>query len=742
MFAEVIVDIANPGVDRLFEYRVPEGMDIKAGYRVKVPFGKANALREGYVLKLSRERTYEQGELKSIDCALSDFPVFTEGQIKLAYMMRRFYHTTLASALRLMYPAQMRGGKVKDRFERRIIYRLSEEEYEKAKKTFYTASGSIRSPRQLEVLEAMREKKQLFYHELERLIPGSASARDALLKKGFLASEKVESLRAPRRDVPGESEFELSEDQKNAVETITSERGKYLLHGVTGSGKTEVYIKIVKDCLLKGKSAIVLVPEISLTPQLVSMFERRIGEHIAVYHSTLSAGERYGEWKLMATGRTRVVIGARSAVFAPMKDIGVIIIDEEHETTYRSDMSPKYTAHEIARMRCNIEGATLVLASATPSVESYIKAKNGIYRLVRMPSRLFGLKLPEVLVADMRKEITLGNRTIFSGLLYNEMRQALSAEKQVMLFLNRRGYSSFVMCRGCGFVECCDSCAVSMTYHASVGSLVCHYCGRKRATREVCPVCGMKYLKQFGIGTQQVEEQVKKHFPGARALRMDLDTTRGKDSHSKIYERFSKGEADILIGTQMIAKGLDFWNVSLVGIVAADISLHVPDFRSAERTFQLLEQVAGRSGRKDPGKVVVQTYSPEHYAVEFARTHDFEGFFNREMGVRRSALLPPYSVFIRIVFAGVDERKTMEACVDYGNGLKEKLEKFAGHIPLFDINEAPVKKLEGKSRWQVIIKALNDEKLADIRKTIYSYSDEKQYEGCAFGLEINPQSMI
>ena len=574
------------------------------------------------------------------------------------------------------------------------------------------------------------------------MVQKSASARDALIKKGALTIHKIETLRNPRRTAEIEDAFELTDDQRNAVRTISGANGKYLLHGVTGSGKTEVYIRIVQDCLKKGQTAIVLVPEISLTPQLVAMFERRIGQHIAVYHSTLTPGERYDEWKRMVLGRARVVIGARSAIFAPLKNIGVVIIDEEHETSYKSDIHPRYTAHEVARMRANIEGASLVLASATPSVESYIKAKNGIYKLVVMPNRLFGLKLPKVDIADMREEIIHGNRTIFSGLLYNEIRDALVKKKQVMLFINRRGYATFVMCRGCGYVEYCDSCEVTMTYHASSDQLMCHYCGRKRRIRNVCPECGKTYLKQFGVGTQQVEAHVKACFPNARVLRMDLDTTRKKNAHLEIYEQFKNGAADVLIGTQMIAKGLDFENVMLVGVVAADGSLMIPDYRSPEKTFQLLEQVAGRAGRKDPGKVIVQTYSPDHYAVTHAQSHDYEGFFEKEMSVRKSALLPPYSVFFKIVFTGKNEKTVRAACHDYEDGLGAALSDLKKHLLLLDSGEAPIKKIQGNTRWQIIIKVLNDEKLAEFRKRLYIYSDKKNYKDCAFGMEINPQNMM
>jgi primosomal protein N' (replication factor Y) len=742
MYAKVIIDITHSEVDRVFEYHIPDDLKLDIGFRVHVPFGRANTLREGYVIGLSQTSDYQGEGIKSIKSVLSNFAALTPGQISLAGIMRRYYHTTLAVVLRLMFPAEMRGGRVGDKLERELVFSLNDEQYDEAVRSLMTADGKPKAPKQLDVLSTMRTYGTLKTAALEELLPVSASARDALVKKRLLELRFVETLRNPRKTAQREEDFDLTQDQLNAANTILSETGKYLLHGVTGSGKTEVYIHIVRDCLKRGKSAVVLVPEISLTPQLVAMFERRIGREIAVYHSTLTAGERYDEWKRMATGSAKVVIGARSAVFAPLKDIGVIIIDEEHESSYKSDMHPKYTAHEVARMRANIENATLILASATPSVESYIKAKNGIYKLVNMPKRLFGLKLPAVDIVDMRNEVVSGNKTLFSGLLHHEISEALKNKKQVMLFINRRGYATFVMCRGCGYVEYCDSCEVTMTYHASKDMLMCHYCGRSRRTKDVCPECGKPYLKHYGIGTQQVEEQTKAHFPEARVLRMDMDTTRGKDAHLHIYEQFKSGAADILIGTQMIAKGLDFERVTLVGVVTADNSLYIPDFRSPEKTFELIEQVAGRAGRKDPGKVIVQTYSPDHYAIDYAKRHDFEGFFEEEMNVRRAALLPPYSVFFRFIFSGKNENSVKEACCDFVKDFKGAFSDDFDKLLLFDSGEAPIKKIQGQTRWQVLIKVLNDADLAQFRKKLYIYTDTKHYKDCAYGMEINPQSMI
>lgn len=742
MYAKVIVDIVHSDVDRVFEYLIPSGLSPEIGFRVRVPFGRGNALREGYVIALSETCEYQGADIKSIHSVISDFAALTPGQLKLAHIMRRYYHTTLATTLRLMFPAEMRGGRVRDRFEKEIELSIDGDDYDAFVSSLKTVDGKVKAPKQLHVLEALQAHGCLPAAALGRLVPDCSAAVSALAKKGAVSVSNVETLRTPRRTARREEDFELTDEQNAAVQTVTSAPGKYLLHGVTGSGKTEVYIAIVRDCLARGKSAIVLVPEISLTPQLVSMFQRRIGQDIAVYHSTLTPGERYDEWKRMATERAKVVIGARSAVFAPLRDVGVIIIDEEHESSYKSDTHPKYTAHEVARMRANIEKASLLLASATPSVESYIKAKNGIYTLIEMKNRLFGLQLPAVEIVDMREEVISGNRTIFSGLMYNEISKALEVGKQVMLFINRRGYSTFVMCRGCGYVEYCDNCEVTMTYHASRDALLCHYCGRTRRLKEICPACGRPYLKQYGIGTQQVEAQVRECFPEARVLRMDLDTTRGKDAHLHIYEQFKNGEADILIGTQMIAKGLDFANVTLVGVVTADSSLYIPDYRSPEKTFQLLEQVSGRAGRKDPGKVVVQTYSPEHYAVDLARKHDFTTFFDEEMRVRREALLPPYSVFFRFVFTGKDEKKVREACLDFSDGLEQEFEDIRQAILLLDAGEAPIRKIKGSVRWQALIKVLNDDRLAQFRKRLYIYTDTKHYKDCVFGMEINPQSMI
>ncbi|MBP5725718.1 MAG: primosomal protein N', partial [Clostridia bacterium] len=474
-----------------------------------------------------------------------------------------------------------------------------------------------------------------------------------LAADGLIRLENEEMLRTPVNafEQPEDPGFRLTPGQEEALEEILpclkGKGGRFLLHGVTGSGKTEVFMAAVRNALNYGKSAIILVPEIALTPQMVSWFRGRFGPVAAVIHSRLSPGERFDEWRRIRRGDARVIIGARSAVFAPARDLGLIVVDEEHESTYLNDHHPQYDAREVARKRCDRENATLVLASATPSILSFARARRGDYMLLEMPRRVMNRPLPEVEIIDMREELENGNRTVLSGALRKALKDCTVRGEQAMLLMNRRGYNSFVSCRTCGYVVKCPNCDISMTYHmgSDDGLLRCHYCGQVMKPPEVCPECGGKYIRYFGAGTQKVEEEVHKLLPGVATVRMDYDTTGGKDGHGRILEEFRSGRARILIGTQMIAKGLDFPNVTLVGVLNADASLNMPDFRAAERTFQLITQVAGRAGRADaPGRVVVQNYDPEHYGITCAAAQDYRAFYTREAASRRLALYPPFTV--------------------------------------------------------------------------------------------------
>lgn len=549
--------------------------------------------------------------------------------------------------------------------------------------------------------------------------------------------EGVSSLYRSERN----SRKSLDSASENGVKTPNG--GAFLLHGVTGSGKTEVYMRCIAAALESGRGAIVLVPEIALTPQTVGNFRARFGDLVAVLHSRLTSGERFDEWRRIRAGNVPVVVGARSAVFAPMEKIGLIVIDEEHEGTYRSEITPRYSALDVARRRCEAHGGVLVLGSATPSLETYHKMKQGQYILLEMPERIANKPLPSVEIADMREELARGNRTIFSSKLYREMKAELTSGHQLILFINRRGYSTFIFCRGCGFSLKCDACDVSLTYHRTDETAKCHYCGKEYAVPSVCPGCGKPYLKHFGTGTQQVEEQVKRYFPGISTLRMDFDTTRGKDSHLQILQDFSQRKAQALIGTQMIAKGLDFPEVTLVGVIAADASLRIPDYRSAERTFQLVTQVAGRAGRdRFAGKVVVQTYSPNHPSILYAKAHDYKGFYEEEIARRELCELPPFATFIRVMLEGESEEplaQATQACKEEITAALHQAADGAQNDVLYVMaSPAPIKLINKRYRYMVLIKLKNGENIKAHIKAAQSYAAQRP----ELRLELNPQNML
>ena len=522
-----------------------------------------------------------------------------------------------------------------------------------------------------------------------------------------------------------------------------------MLHGVTGSGKTEVYIRVIRRALELGRTAIVLVPEIALTPQMVSWLHARFGADAAVLHSRLSAGERYDEWRRIRFGEARVVIGARSAVFAPVENLGAIVVDEEHEHTYQSDRRPRYDAREVARRRAEAHGAALILGSATPSVSTYMRAMPGVRRenrleLIELRERVHGRPLPEVEVVDMRGEFERGNHSIFSARLVRALEECLGEGRQAVLFINRRGYSTFVSCRACGYVVKCERCDVSMTYHQAENALRCHYCGREAPPPKVCPKCGSRYVKYFGAGTQKVAEEVMRRFAGARVVRVDVDTTREKDAHEKLLGRFRSGEANVLVGTQMIAKGLDFPNVTLAAVVAADLSLNLPDYRSAERTFQLITQVAGRAGRAEHlGRVIVQTYEPEHYAVKLAARQDYRAFYLRESAYRRKALYPPFTAIARIVFSAKDAARAQAAAEAAAEALGAFLDQGGMRRDVVQMRavEAPIKLLRGLTRWQVFLKMYFKGDLDAVSREMQSLADGAP-EGVAAEFEVNPSNLF
>lgn len=702
-YANVLIDRSADALDRLFSYAVPEGMEIAPGQLVSVPFG--NRKLEGFVVSLSDECEVPLEKLKSILAPAQDYPVILPELMELAQWMHGRYLCNLVDAVRLMIPAEMRGGRVRVRTKQYAHLVWNEDQVEEF------IRENPRAARQAELARLLLSGDQ----ETANLNP---SALRALREKGAAEVFSCEFRRTPLalRQQEGAEEFQLMAGQRRAVEAITAAMdaggGRFLLNGVTGSGKTEVYIRCIRHALEAGKGAIVLVPEIALTPQMAAWFRARFGGGAAVLHSGLSAGERFDEWRRIRFGEARVVVGARSAIFAPVENLGVVIVDEEHENTYQSENRPRYDARDVAWRRAETNRCALVLGSATPSISSFMRALPGVrpenrLELLEMRERVKGRPLPEVEVVDMRGEFGRGNNSVFSGRLKQAMERCLAAGEQAMLFINRRGHSTFVSCRKCGYVVKCGQCDVSMTYHQSENLLKCHYCGNTMAPPKTCPQCGSGYIKYFGAGTQKVAEEARKYFPQARILRMDVDTTREKNAHERILSRFRSGEANVLIGTQMIAKGLDFPNVTLVGVVAADMSLNLPDYRSVERTFQLITQVAGRAGRAEKsGRVIVQTYEPEHYGIRLAAAQDFRAFYRRESAYRRSALYPPFTQIMRIVYSGKDEEQVRAAAERDEETMRRWLDGSGARADVVQMRalEAPIALLRGEHRWQLFLK--------------------------------------
>lgn len=743
-FADIIIDISSEQVDRLFTYRIPDGMNLVPGQRVEVPFGPRK--REGFVISLKNECGLDPKLVKPVLRPLEEYPVILPELIELSQWIRKRYHCNLVDGLRQMIPSQMRGGRVKEKQVAVACLCVEGEALEEA------IRSNSRAKKRIEVIEALKDGPKPV-PLLNSIAPGAVNK---LAEQGVVRIENNEVRRTPYKALDGEvlPDPDLMKSQKEALDQIRAalngDGGRFLLHGVTGSGKTEVYIRAIRETLKSGRTAIVLVPEISLTPQMVDWFRKRFGGDAAVLHSRLSAGERFDEWRRIRSGEAKVVIGARSAIFAPLEKPGIIIVDEEHESSYLSDKRPRYDARDIAKWRAEYHGAVMILGSATPSISTYMKAMPGVkpwnkLTLIEMNERVRGRKLPEVEIVDMREELVQGNKSIFSGALVKEMQECLDQGHQAILFINRRGYSTFVSCRACGHVEKCGNCDVSMTYHMHDDRLHCHYCGEERKPPKICPECGSKFIKFFGTGTQKVEEEVAARFPGVKVSRMDVDTTGGKDSHEKILSEFRSGQTQVLVGTQMIAKGLDFPNVTLVGVVAADLSLHVPDYRSVERTFQLITQVAGRAGRAEhPGKVVLQTYDPDHYGIQLSAQQDYRAFYFKEEKQRRRGLYPPFTVLARLLVSAKSEISAKEAA----ESLEKQLNEFLNSDPAIRRDviqmralEAPIKLLRGEARWQVFLKMYAKEP-SDRVISFMEELEEIPFEGVRVELEVNPNAML
>lgn len=743
----MVVDIPSESARRLFHYGIPAELEgqVKVGSAVLVPFGTRELT--GYVVGFTE--TPDVARVKDIR-ALRGGGVLSDQMMNLATWISRYYVCSLGEAIAQMFPASVRRGRVRVKTESLVKLAIPEEEAEAL-----ITDMAKKAPRQAGALRVVLEKGPVMRrHNLNNAAGSTPGAVRALIQKGILEEIKKEILRSPLKGISktGKQVPVLTQEQDRAVTAIigslenTSPK-PFLLHGVTASGKTEVYMRVIEAVLARGKSAIVLVPEISLTPQITRDFWERFGQDVAVLHSRLSPGERYDEWRRAERGDARIVVGARSAVFAPVKDLGLIVVDEEHENSYKQEESPRYHARDVACERARLSKAVCILGSATPSVESYYRAMQGDYCLIELPHRIEMRELPTVEVVDMRVELEDGNKSMFSRSLAQGISQRLECGEQVILFLNRRGYSTFVLCRECGHSMRCPECDVALTYHVAGSNIRCHYCDYEEPVPSVCPNCGGRYIKYFGAGTQKIEGEVRRVFPHARTVRMDTDTTRRKGAHEEIVGRFKKGEYDILVGTQMVAKGLDFPNVTLVGVISADTCLNLPDYGAGERTFQLLTQVAGRAGRGEKeGHVVVQTYSPDHYAIQLGRTHDYTGFYNEEIACRNEGGYPPFSRLILVVVSGKSLKPLEKYAIVLARTLQAKI-RGAGQLQSIRVlGPAPcaLAKVRGMYRWQILLKTDPKMKPCDYNKLM-----EEMLRGCPppsydimVQIDVDPESML
>ena len=721
IYADVIVDISHEKLDRSFQYRVPKEMEaeIQVGMVVSIPFGNGNRERKGYVIGLSEKPAFDLSRMKELHGICSSEETTEERLIALAAWMKNRYGSTMVQALKTVLPVR---EKVKAKEKRYVI--LNTDEMKAAELAEELEKGRCRARARL--LRALLREPKLDYTRAARELGMTSSVLKPLIDQGIVkvTQDEVYRMAIDGANIPREQLSVLTPDQKNALVQIEREWEKesprpVLIHGVTGSGKTQVYMKLIQQVVDEGKQAIVLIPEIALTYQTVRRFYGWFGDKVSVLNSRLSAGERYDQFKRAKRGEIQIIVGPRSALFTPFSRLGLIIIDEEHEQTYKSENSPRYHARETAEYRAHMENAYLVMGSATPSLEAYTKCRNGEYCLVKLTSRFEDRPLPEVSVVDLREELKNGNRSILSRSLKNAVERRLERGEQSVLFLNRRGYAGFVSCRSCGEALKCPHCDVALTEHNN-GRLVCHYCGYEQPRVEKCPVCGSPYIGGFKAGTQQIEQVLHRTFPKARVLRMDYDTTRSKGSYERILSAFAAHEADILVGTQMIVKGHDFPDVTLVGAVAADLSLNEADYRCAERTFQLLTQAVGRSGRgSKSGEAIIQSYHPEHYSIQAAAKQDYEAFYQEEMAYRTLMDYPPSAHMLSVLASGEDA-ELLEQGMDYLARFVSRIsEKYKVHVigPAY----ASVGKVNDIYHKVLYLKYADEQVLQDIKNKTEKY---------------------
>lgn len=693
MYVKVLIETRVKSNDMTFTYHVPSNVEdnLLIGKRVLVPF--SNRTVEGFVLGYDAKT--DDYEIKDIIKIIDDEPVLNDELINLGIYMSKKYLCPLINCYQSMLPKALKAGVKNGGGIKKLLY---------VKLNDNVVNADVKVKRQLEIIDFLKDNKEVLKSSIQ-----SKSSLGKLIEKGIVLEYYKETYRKVETELD-RKEILLTKEQNLVSKTIKSYLNKQLvtlLYGVTGSGKTEVYIDVVKEVVKSGKSAIILVPEISLTPQITARFKGVFKDEIAILHSSLSDGERYDEYRKIIRKEVGVVIGARSAIFAPLNNIGIIIIDEEHSESYKQENNPRYSTLDIAVERSKTHECPVILGSATPKIESYARAKKGYYQLLELPSRVNNKPLPKVSIVDMKKEIRKGN-AIFSDELRNKINDRLIKKEQVMLLLNRRGYANYLTCNNCGFVFKCPNCDITLTYHKTSGMMRCHYCGYASKKLEVCPACKEKSIKQMGVGTEKLEEKIKEEFPLAKVLRMDADATSKKGSHNKIINSFNTGEYNVLVGTQMISKGLNFPCVTLVGVINADVSLNIPNFRSSEQTFSLLDQVIGRSGRADKeGEAVIQTFNPDHYSIICASNHDYKSFFNHEMYVRKKLNYPPFCFITLIKISSKDFNYGIGEAKKISNYLRQNLKNTSVLGPSI----ASVLKVNNNYNFSVILKYKKEEKL-------------------------------
>lgn len=748
MIAEVIIQSNVKNLNRIFDYQIPEELEekIQVGSRIFVPFGRMKKLEDGFVIGIKESSEYETKEI----AAVQEEQQINKIQVELARWMADRYFCNLSECLKLMLPpgttTKVISNRVKDKNLNFVILVKEEDEIEKQ-----IELGKIKSEKQIRTLRFLIENGDMLVTDLEIFADTSRAVIQTLAKNGYveIIEKKIERNPLENKKIERTEKLKLNEEQKKAYEAICDAMDDYLyseflIDGVTGSGKTEIYLQLIEKALLEGKSSIMLVPEISLTPQTLNRFIARFGEEqIAILHSKLSLGERYDQWYKINSGKAKIVIGARSAIFAPVKDLGIIIIDEEHDSSYKSETTPRYDTKEVARYLARQNNIPLVLGSATPDIGTYDKALQEQIMLLPLHQRANQAQMPEVEIVDLREELANGNKSMISHKLYEAIKENIQKQKQTILFLNRRGFSTFVMCRNCGYTAKCKNCDINLTYHANQDKLKCHYCGYEIKTLKICPECQSTQIRYFGTGTQKLEAEVNKLFPTATTIRMDVDTVTKKNSHEQILDDFLNKRIDILIGTQMIVKGHHFPNVTLVGVIAADGSLNIDDYRANERTFQLLTQVAGRAGReKEKGQVIIQTYNPDNFAIECAQKQDYKLFYQTEIGMRKQLKYPPFCDIILMGITSIDEREVIKVSEKLHEYLKRRVIQENIGILLYRPVPSPIDRIKNKYRWRIIIKCKLEDDIIQLMNDTQECFQTLKTKNTNITIDLNPNNMI